>query len=211
MSINRLAVLVSGGGTNLQQIINGIEAGEIPASVCVVISDRPDVYALERAAKHGIPHVTVDRKAFASVAEHNAAVLKVLKEYEAEGIVLAGYLSILSGEIVSLFRHRIVNTHPALIPSFCGMGYYGERVHKAALDYGVKLSGATVHFVDEGTDTGPIIMQESVPVMEDDDPASLAKRVLTAEHRILPAAVKLLCEGRLAVDGRRVRILPANE
>ncbi len=206
MGIDRLAVLVSGGGTNLQAVLDACADGRIPAKVVCVVSSRPGVYALERAKKAGVPAEVIRPKEYPSQDEHDAAVMRTMERYGAQGVVLAGYMSILGSILVRQFQHRIVNVHPALIPSFCGKGYYGHRVHEAVLAYGAKVSGATVHFVDEGTDTGPIIMQRCVPVLDDDTPDTLAARILTVEHELLPKSVALLCEGRLKVEGRRVLV-----
>lgn len=197
----RIAVLVSGGGTNLQTLIDAVEKGDINGEITAVISDRENAYAMERARKHGIKAVYIDRN---QLSEN---LLPELQKLNIELIVLAGFLSILDRELVKAYEGRIINIHPSLIPSFCGKGFYGEKVHKAALDYGVKVSGATVHFVDEGTDSGPIILQESVPVYIEDTIETLAARVLQVEHRLLPAAVRLFCEGRLCIVRRKVNIL----
>lgn len=197
----RIAVLVSGGGTNLQTLIDAIEKGDINGRIEAVISDHEGAYALERAKKHNIKAVYINRN---QLSEN---LLPELQKLNIELIVLAGFLSILDRELVKAYEGRIINIHPSLIPSFCGKGFYGEKVHKAALDYGVKVSGATVHFVDEGTDSGPIILQESVPVYIEDTIETLAARVLQVEHRLLPAAVGLFCEGRLCIVGRKVNIL----
>jgi phosphoribosylglycinamide formyltransferase-1 len=204
--IDRLVVMVSGGGTNLQAVLDACADGRIPARVVGVVSSKPGVYALERAQRAGVPAVVISPKDFADQAAHDEAVIEAIEGFGGQAVVLAGYLSILGPTLVN--RYPIVNIHPALIPSFCGKGYYGRRVHEAVLEYGVKVSGATVHFVDEGTDTGPIIMQKCVPVLDDDTPETLAERVLKVEHEILPASVALLCEGRLRIEGRRVRVLP---
>lgn len=198
-------MLVSGGGSNLQSLIDNISNGYIDGRIGVVISDRPEVYALERAAKASIPAVYFDRKSM-TVEELNDNIVKVLKEHGVELVVLAGYLSILSKRIINEYRNAIVNIHPSLIPSFSGDGYYGLKVHKSAIEYGVKVSGCTVHFVDEGTDTGAIILQKAVDVMDDDTPETLQKRILEYEHKLLPEAVKLICEGRVCISGRRVKI-----
>ena len=205
--MKRIAVMVSGGGTNLQAIIDNVSSGKIKAELALVISSKHGAYALERAKKAGIPTALIAKKDYDSEEDFFAANLKALEDCGAEGIVLAGYMSILSKELVKKFENKIINIHPALIPSFCGKGYYGERVHKAVIAYGAKLSGATVHFVDEGADTGPIIMQESVPVLPDDTPDELAARVLKVEHTILPRSVALFCEDKLKVEGRIVRVL----
>ena len=205
--MKKLAVMVSGGGTNLQAVIDAIAAGEIEGKIVLVLSNKAGVYALERAKKAGIPTAIVEKKNYADKAAFDAAVLKELKDREVEGIILAGYMAILDEKLVHEFRNRIINIHPSLIPSFCGMGYYGRHVHEAVLQYGAKLSGATTHFVDEQADTGPIIMQAAVPVLDDDTPETLAARVLEQEHRILPQSVALFCKDKLQVQGRRVKIL----
>ncbi|HYE80930.1 MAG TPA: phosphoribosylglycinamide formyltransferase [Clostridia bacterium] len=196
----RIAVLVSGGGTNLQTLIDSVENDEINGEIVIVISDRENAFALERAKKHGIKAVYIDRKQCAG------RLLEELKAMDVELIVLAGFLTILDSELVRAYEGRIMNIHPSLIPAFCGKGFHGEKVHKAAVEYGVKVSGATVHFVDEGTDSGPIILQETVKVYPEDTAETLAARVLEAEHRLLPAAVRLYCEGRLGIEGRKVII-----
>ncbi len=197
----RIAVLVSGGGTNLQTLIDAVDKGDINGEIAAVISDNENAYALERARKHGIKAIYINRKQLAE------KLIIELQKLDIELVVLAGFLSILDRELVKAYEGRIINIHPSLIPSFCGKGFYGERVHKAALEYGVKVSGATVHFVDEGTDSGPIIFQEAVPVYFEDTSETLAARVLQVEHRLLPAAVGLFCEGRLRIEGRKVKIL----
>ena len=205
--MKRLAVMVSGGGTDLQSVIDGVEDGRIPAEIVVVIASKPGIYALERARKAGIPGIVICKKEYADEEAFFEANLAALRQYGAEGVVLAGYLSILGKRMIEAFPNKIINIHPSLIPSFCGKGYYGLKVHKAALEYGVKVSGATVHFVDEGADTGPIIAQRSVPVLPGDTPETLQQRVLEVEHEILPEAVALFCQDRLKVRGRRVSIL----
>ena len=204
MRIDRLAVMVSGGGTNLQAVVDACADGRIPARVACVISSRSDAYALERAKQAGVPAAVIRPRDYAAQDAHDEAVMQALERFGAQAVVLAGYMSILGPALVRQYQYRIVNIHPALIPSFCGRGYYGRRVHEAVLDYGAKVSGATVHFVDEGTDTGPIIMQRCVPVLDGDTPEALAARILEVEHEILPRSVALLCEGRLRVEGRRV-------
>ncbi len=197
----RIAVLVSGGGTNLQVLIDSIQKGSINGEISVVISDRENAYALERARKNGIKAVYIDRK-------HCAERLgQELRDSGAELVILAGFLTILDRDLVKEYQGRMMNIHPSLIPAFCGKGFYGEKVHKAAVEYGVKVSGATVHFVDEGTDSGPIIIQEPVPVYTEDTPETLAERVLEVEHRILRSAVSLYCRGKLRIEGRKVTIL----
>jgi phosphoribosylglycinamide formyltransferase-1 len=206
MSITRIGVLVSGGGTNLQALMDAIETEAIPAQIAVVISNKEKAFALERARKNGFPSIYINPKKFLTRDEYDQQIKRIMEESQIDLIVLAGYLSILGKKFVQSYQNRIINIHPSLIPSFCGPGYYGDRVHQAVLDYGAKVSGATVHFVDEGTDTGPIILQECVPVLQNDDVRSLANRVLEVEHRILPKAVQLFAEGRLQVISRRVFI-----
>jgi len=202
--VMRIGVLISGGGTNLQALIDGIESGYIPGEIAVVISNRSTAYGLERARMHGIPAKCILKKDYNNDQAFNAAILETLKEHNVELVVLAGYLSILSPDVVKAYPNRIINIHPSLIPAFCGKGYYGQKVHRAVLEYGVKVTGATVHFVDEGTDTGPIILQQPVMVKDDDDINSLAQRVLEVEHQLLCRAVKLFIEGRITVRGRKV-------
>lgn len=200
----RIAVLVSGGGTNLQALIDAQTAGRIPNGEIVrVIASRPGVYALERAAGANIPTTVVERKTFPDAASFDKALVSALDAAGADLVVLAGFLSILGSEVVTRYSNRIINIHPALIPSFCGQGYYGLKVHEAALAYGVKLTGATVHFVNEVPDGGAIILQKAVPVEEGDTPERLQKRVMEqAEWQLLPEAVALFCAGRLSVEGR---------
>ena len=205
MRIEKLAVMVSGGGTNLQAVLDACADGHIPAQVVCVISSKPGVFALERAQKAGVPTAVIKPRDYANQHDHDSAVIETLEHFGAQAVVLAGYMSILGSDLVH--RFRIVNIHPALIPSFCGKGYYGHRVHEAVLNYGAKVSGATVHFVDEGTDTGPIIMQQCVPVLDDDTPETLAARILKVEHEILVKSVALLCEGCLHIEGRRVFVV----
>ncbi|TYP58512.1 formyltetrahydrofolate-dependent phosphoribosylglycinamide formyltransferase [Thermosediminibacter litoriperuensis] len=202
----RLGVLVSGNGTNLQAVIDSIESGYLKAAVEVVISSRDGVYALERAKNHGIRTFVVRPEDYGGTEEYEEEMIKLLNGAGVDLVVLAGFIKVLSLHFVRAFSGRIINIHPSLIPSFCGRGFYGTRVHRAALEYGVKVTGATVHFVDEGTDTGPIILQKAVAVEDDDTPESLAARVLRVEHELLPEAIKLYAENRLQVVGRRVLI-----
>ncbi len=206
MRIDKLVVMVSGGGTNFQSILDACTDGRIGARVVGVVASKPGVYALERAKNAGVPGVVISPKDYESQISHDEAVIKAIEGFGGQAVVLAGYMSILGSTLVS--RFPIVNIHPALIPSFCGKGYYGRHVHAAVLEYGAKVSGATVHFVDEGTDTGPIIMQKSVDVLDDDTPETLAARILEVEHEILVKSVALLCAGRLELCGRRVRVNP---
>jgi phosphoribosylglycinamide formyltransferase-1 len=194
----KITVLVSGGGTNLQSVIDHIENGYIDKGRIVqIISGSQNAYALERGKKHGIPGVCIDREQLPDDRERSKAILRVLREKETELIVLAGYMSILDTELIEAYRNRIINIHPSLIPKYCGKGFYGKRVHRAVLENGERESGATVHFVDEGVDTGKIILQEKVPVEQGDTEDTLAARVLTVEHRILPRAIKMFCDGEL--------------
>ncbi|WP_434311575.1 phosphoribosylglycinamide formyltransferase [Hominifimenecus sp. rT4P-3] len=190
----RFGVLVSGGGTNLQAILDSMDAGKITnASLEVVISNNPNAYALERAKSHGIPARVVSPKHYPSREAFNDALLAALEEYHLDLVVLAGFLVVIPEKMVKRYPNQIINVHPSLIPSFCGTGYYGLKVHEAALARGVKVTGATVHFVDEGTDTGPILMQKAVYVKEGDTPEILQRRVMEeAEWVILPAAIQSL-------------------
>ncbi len=200
----KLAVLVSGSGTNLQAIIDRIEDGSVRnAKIEVVISNNPKAYALERAKKHGIDARCISPKSFESREAFNEALLEALVKSGAELIVLAGFMVVVPPAIISRFRNKIINIHPSLIPSFCGQGYYGLHVHEAALKKGVKISGATVHFVDEGTDTGPIIMQKAVEVKAKDTPEVLQRRIMEeAEWVIMPAVIDAIAGGRVrVVDG----------
>ena len=203
----RIAVLVSGGGTNLQALIDAQSRGELKnGRIAAVLSSRPDAYALERAARAGIPGYVVARKDFASNREMTIALVDKLRELNIGLVVLAGFLHILTGEMVAAFPNAILNVHPALIPSFCGAGYYGLHVHEAALAYGVKLTGATVHFVNEEPDGGPIVLQKAVEILEGDTPEVLQRRVMEqAEWKILPEAIDLIANGKVTVkDGRTV-------
>ena len=193
----KIGVLISGGGTNLQAVIDGCENKFINGEVRVVISNKENAYGLERARNHNI-------KAICEKDEDK--IIEVLKENEIELVILAGYLKIVSPKLVNEYRNKIINIHPSLIPAFCGKGYYGEKVHQGVIDYGAKVTGATVHFVDEGADTGPIIMQKTVEVKQDDDTKKLAKRVLEVEHEILTKSISMFCENKLTVNGRRVYI-----
>ena len=206
--MTRIAVLVSGGGTNLQALIDAQGRGELKNGViAAVISSRADAFALERAARAGIPGYVVARKDYGSNREMTAALVEQLRGLEIGLVVLAGFLHILTEEMVQAYPNAILNVHPALIPSFCGAGYYGLHVHEKALDYGVKVTGATVHFVNEEPDGGPIVLQKAVDIQEDDTPETLQRRVMEqCEWSILPRAVSLFCEGRLHVEGRHVKI-----
>ena len=201
----KVAVLVSGGGTNLQAIIDSMANGKITnAEIVTVISNNKDAYALERAEKAEIPAKCVSPKDYESRELFNKALLEAVEESGADLIVLAGFLVVIPQEMIEKYRNRIINVHPSLIPSFCGTGYYGLKVHEAALERGVRVSGATVHFVDEGTDTGPIILQKAVEVLDGDTPQLLQKRIMErAEWVILPMAIDLIANGKLEVkDGK---------
>ena len=207
--MKRIAVLVSGGGTNLQALIDAKAAGKIPeGEFAAVVASSPDVYALQRAEKAGIPTYVINRKDYGSNQELTIALTALLQEQKIDLIVLAGFMYILTGELVNAYPNAILNVHPALIPSFCGEGCYGLHVHEKALAYGVKVSGATVHFVSEECDGGPIILQKAVNVEEGDTPEVLQRRIMEqAEWIILPKAVDLFCRDKLSVEGRRVHIL----
>ena len=196
-----VVVLVSGGGTNLQAIIDAVESGQITnTKIAGVISNNKNAYALERAKKHGIPSLCISPKQFASREEFNEQFLERVNEFHPDLIVLAGFLVVIPPAMIETYRNRIINIHPSLIPSFCGTGFYGLKVHEAALARGVKVVGATVHFVDEGTDTGPIILQKAVEVEPGDTPEVLQRRVMEqAEWKILPKAIDLIANGKVSV------------
>ena len=177
----KIGVLLSGSGSNLQSLIDNIESGKINGRIEVVISNKKDAYGLERARQHSIDAVFVNQREYADIEAYNDAVIDELKKHNVELVILAGYLKILSARFIETYKNKIINIHPSLIPSFCGMGFYGIKVHEAAINYGVKLSGATVHFVDENTDTGPIIIQESVKVDFEDTAESLQQKILKME------------------------------
>lgn len=198
----RIGVLASGRGTNLEAVLEACERGEIPGRVVVVLSDRKGALALERARRRGIPAIHVSPRSFARREEYDLRLAELLRQHEVDLVVLAGYLRYLTPPFVEAFRYRAINIHPSLLPAFPGL-----EAQRQALEYGVKISGCTVHFIDEELDHGPIILQAAVPVREDDDVASLSERILREEHRILVEAVRLFAEGRLQVEGRRVRIL----
>ncbi len=206
--MKNIVVLVSGGGTNLQALIDAQDSGIIKdGRITCVISSKPGVYALERTKKHNIRSRVIARKEYSDVVEYSKAILNALNEEKADLVVYAGFMTILDELVVKAYPNRMMNVHPALIPSFCGKGYYGLRVHEEALKKGVKLTGATVHFVTEVCDGGPIILQKAVEVLDDDTPEILQKRVMEqAEWKILPQAVSLFCEDRLEVRDDRVYI-----
>lgn len=196
-------MLASGSGTNLEAIAQAIEDGEVPARIALVLSDNPDAFALERAQRRGIPTRVVRLSDYPDRAAFDHAILEALREAGVDLVVLAGYMKLVGREIIEAYRGRVMNIHPALLPSFPG-----EHGVRDALEHGVRVTGVTVHFVDEGLDTGPIIVQEAVPVEEDDDEEMLHNRVHIAEYRAYPLAIRLFAEGRLAIEGRRVRVLP---
>ena len=201
----RVVVLVSGGGTNLQAIIDAVSSGKITNTEIVgVISNNKNAYALERAAKHGIENVCISPKDYESRAEFNDALLDTVNHFNADLLVLAGFLVVIPEKMIEAYRNRIINIHPSLIPAFCGTGFYGLKVHEAALEKGVKVVGATVHFVDEGTDTGAIILQKAVEVQKGDTPEILQRRVMEqAEWKILPQAIDLIANDKLELaDGK---------
>jgi phosphoribosylglycinamide formyltransferase-1 len=196
-----VGVLISGRGSNLQAIIDASGKGEIPAKVAVVISNKPDAYGLERAKKHNIPFAVFEPNKFADKNTYELEIVKTLKHYKVDLVCLAGYMRIVGPVLLEHYSGKMINIHPALLPSFPGL--HGQR---QALEHGVKVSGVTVHFVDEGCDTGPIILQSPVPILEDDTEETLSARILEQEHKIYAQAIKLFAEGRLKVEGRKVRI-----
>ena len=204
----RIAVLVSGGGTNLQNLLDGIADGSIPQTEIVeVICNRADAFALKRAEQAGVPAVAMVPKTFENREAFNDALLAELQRLNPDLIVMAGWLVVLPERIINAFENRIINVHPSLIPSFCGAGFYGLRVHEAALEYGVKLTGATVHFVTYETDAGPILFQKAVEVRPDDTPEVLQRRVMEeAEKVLLPKAVRMLALGQVKIEGRKVTV-----
>ena len=206
--MTKIAVLVSGGGTNLQALIDAEKRGELGnGKITLVLASKPGVYALERAANNGIDSLVLARKEYDSIAAYSKALVEALQKAEADLVVLAGFLTIIDEQVYRAFPNRILNVHPALIPSFCGKGFYGLYVHEAALAKGVKVSGATVHIVTPECDAGPIVLQKAVEVKEGDTPEILQKRIMEeAEWKILPEAVKLFCEGRITVADNIVHI-----
>ncbi|MBE6622265.1 MAG: phosphoribosylglycinamide formyltransferase [Ruminococcaceae bacterium] len=208
MNKTKIAVLVSGGGTNLQALIDAEREGRLGnGRITLVIASKPGVYALERAEKNGIATQVLPRKDYDSIASYSRALTDALIAAETELVVLAGFLTIIDEQVYQAFPNKILNVHPALIPSFCGKGFYGLRVHEAALEKGVKVSGATVHIVTPECDAGPIVLQKAVDVKQDDTPETLQKRIMEeAEWKILPEAVRLFCEGRITVENNKVSI-----
>ena len=204
----KIAVLVSGGGTNLQALIDAEKRGEIVnGEISLVISSKSDAFALERAQKAGIPCEVLIRKQYTTMEEYDRALIGLLQKNQIDLIVLAGFMTIISDRVIDAYRNKIINVHPSLIPAFCGEGFYGLRVHEAALQRGVKLTGATIHFVNEVCDGGPIILQKAVTVSPDDTPQTLQKRVMEeAEWKLLPQAVSLFCQGKLEIEQDFVKI-----
>lgn len=209
MTETRIAVFVSGGGTNLQALLDAQKRGELTGGeIVAVISSKEGAYALERAAQAGVPGEVVPRRDYPDHRAYSLTLLERCRAWKADLIILAGFMHILTEEFVNAFENAILNVHPALIPSFCGEGFYGLRVHERALEYGVKVTGATVHFVTAEPDGGPIIAQKAVAIREDDTPQTLQRRVMEeAEWKLLPQAAALFCQGRLRVEGRQVHIL----
>lgn len=203
--MKKIAVFASGGGTDFQSVIDANEREKF-CEIEYLVASKPQIGAIERAKKHGIKTLEYDKAAFASKDEFYDYVADILKKDGVEYIVLAGWLLVVPPAFIKRFENAIINIHPSLIPAFCGMGYYGLKVHAAAIEYGVKLSGATVHFVSSEVDGGAIIMQRAVEVQCDDTPESLQSRILKVEHEMLPLCVKLLCEGRVEIVGRTVKI-----
>ena len=199
--ILKLGILISGNGSNLQSIIDHIEKGSLKATIKIVISNNPEAYGITRAKKHGIPVVILQNGDFKNKAAFDLELIRILKNNCVDLVILAGFMRIITPALLNAFPHKIMNIHPALLPSFPGI--HGQ---KQALDYGVKLSGCTVHFVDEGVDTGPIIIQSAVQVFDDDTEETLAARILKEEHRIYPQAIQFFAEGKIEIKGRRVRI-----
>lgn len=204
MSPVKIGVLISGGGTNLQAVIDNTKNENINGEIKLIISNKKEAYGLTRGELAGIENLYLEPKSFDSDRDYNLKIIEEFKSRNIELIILAGYLKVLSPEFIKEFRDKIINIHPSLIPQFSGNGYYGERVHKAVLSSGVKTTGATVHFVDEGTDTGPIILQEIIDIESTDDLNSLKEKVLMIEHKLLVHAVKLYCEDRIKIEGRLV-------
>jgi phosphoribosylglycinamide formyltransferase-1 len=209
MRLFRIAVLISGGGTTLRNFIQEISAGRLPVEIVLVVSSSPTARGLQFAAAANISSAVVERKAFADQDDFSRAIFDRCRETRTDLVVLGGFLKRVT--IPEDFANRVVNIHPALVPSFCGEGYYGHRVHEAVLEYGAKLSGCTVHFADNQYDHGPVILQKAVPVLDDDTPETLAARVFEAECEAYPEALRLIAAGRVTVEDRRVRIRPVRK
>lgn len=211
MEIVRIAVLVSGGGTNLQALIDGLSARKAPGEIALVVSNRREAYGLERARTAGVEALYIGRGNYPDAGQRGEALLEALMSRGIQWVVLAGYLDMLPPTLTRHYANRILNIHPSLIPAFCGMGYHGLKVHEAALERGVKFSGATVHFVDDGADTGPILSQETVPVLPGDTPETLQQRVLAVEHRLLLEAVEAAVEERIVWGKGKPAIIKRSE
>jgi phosphoribosylglycinamide formyltransferase-1 len=205
----RIAVLLSGNGSSLENLFEHVDAHGLPAEICVVISSKADAFGLERARRHGVRAIAVARKQHPDVDDFNDALHRALAPFDVDLVVLLGFLS--PFQLRGRYEARALNVHPALVPAFSGKGFYGARVHRAVLDAGVKITGATVHFVDEQYDEGPIVCQEAVPVLEDDTLDSLSARVVAAERRLVPRAIRWIAEGRVSIEGRRTRIEPPDD
>lgn len=205
--MKKIAVFASGSGSNLQNLIDACEKKETNGKIELVISSNKNAFSLKRAKTHNIPAFIFEKKDYNNLEEMHDKIIELLEKYKIDLICLAGYMFILSKNIVEKYSGKIINVHPSLIPAFCGKGYYGLKVHEAVINYGVKITGATVHFVDEGADTGAIILQECLTVNPDDTPETLQKRVLEIEHRIYKKAVQLFCNGKLKIVGRKVEVL----
>lgn len=202
MPLKKIAVMASGRGSNFAEILSAIDRGEINAQVCALLVNQSNTGVQQKAQAKGIPTYSIRKKDYDSQEAFDIANLNLLKKLNPDLIVMAGYMSIIGGELIKTFKNRMINIHPSLLPAFGGEGFYGRHVHQAVLDYGCKVSGATVHFVVEEVDAGPIILQECVPVYDDDTPESLAARVAIIEHKILPKAVQLFIDGKIIIHGR---------
>lgn len=208
VTCKKIGALVSGGGSNLQAVLDAIALGEINGRVTLVISDNPDAGGLARARAAGAETAVIRPKDYPDRAAFSQVLAAKLQGAGVELVLMAGFMRVTTVELITPFRNRILNIHPSLIPSFCGPGFYGHHVHEAVLEYGAKVSGCTVHFVEEAVDAGPIVLQRTVPVLEGDTPDTLAARILIEEHKAYPEAVRLFCAGRLMMQGRRVIIAP---
>jgi len=205
----RIAFLLSGSGSTLENLFRHVDMGTVRGEVVVVVSDKPGVRGLDRARARGVPAQVVERRAYRDVASFDAALESAIRPYAPDLVVMGGFLSL--WHVPTDWRGRVINVHPSLLPAFGGKGFYGERVHRAVLESGTKVTGCTVHFVDDEYDHGPIVAQAAVVVEDDDTPDALARRVQEAERRLFPACIRLFAEGRLQIEGRRVRVLPPNE
>lgn len=204
MKTIRVGILASGNGSNFQAIVDRSERGTLPAKVAVLVSDKSNAFVLQRAKNHSIPAYVIRPKDFSDQEEYEQKMIEILNQHGVELVVLAGFMRILSSKFIQAFKDRIMNVHPSLIPAFCGKGFYGMTVHQAVFEYGVKITGATVHFVNEEIDAGPIIIQKPVFVCDEDTPETIAEKVHQVEHEILPEAIRLFALGKLQISGRRV-------